>query len=125
MSLCFSLANPLSSAGETIVINCLRSPKAVPMVITTLANRSTMFILSDGLHPRLNYMPIVKLIAQKISSHWKGSSGVSFEVILFVLSMSLLSFAPMFSLGNEKLSHADLILGVLSNCLINSTMLIN
>ena len=65
MYVCFSLANPLSSAEKTIVINRLRPPKAVPMVITTLANCSTMFILSDGLHPKLNYTPEVKLIAQK------------------------------------------------------------
>lgn len=63
------LANPLSSAGETIVINTLGPPKATPIVITTLANCSTMFILSGGLHPRLYYMPIVKPIAQKIGSH--------------------------------------------------------
>ena len=62
------LANPLSSAGETIVINRLGPPKAAPIAITTLANCSTMFILSDGLHPRLDYKPMVKLIAQKIGS---------------------------------------------------------
>ena len=36
-------------------------------VDTTLTNCSTMFILSGGLHLRLDYMPIVELIAQKLA----------------------------------------------------------
>ena len=49
----------LAWRGKTIVINRLRPPKAMLIVITTLANCSIMFILLDRLHPRLNYMSIV------------------------------------------------------------------
>ena len=66
----FSSPSPtlLAWRGKTIVINRLGPSKAVPIVITTLANCSTIFIISDGLHPRLYHKPIVKLIAQKIGS---------------------------------------------------------
>ena len=45
-----------------IVTNRLRPPKVVLIFITTLANGSTIFIHSDVLHPRVDYLPIVKLI---------------------------------------------------------------
>jgi hypothetical protein len=68
------LASPspaaLSSAGEDdSSSNQLGPPKAAPIVITTLADCPNMFILLDVLHLGLAYMPIVKLIAQKIGLH--------------------------------------------------------
>ena len=67
MSACFSLANPLSSVGEDDSSpNQLRSPKAMPMVVTALlAYSSTIFICLDGLHVSLHYPSIVKLNGQK------------------------------------------------------------
>ena len=70
MFACFSLANPLSSVGDDDSYpNQLGPPKVAPIVITTLATSSIGFILSDGLHPRLDCMPIVKLVVQKIGLH--------------------------------------------------------
>ena len=70
-SACFSLANPLSSAGEDdSPPNQLRPSKAMPMVVTALLAYSlTIFSCLDGLHPSLHYPSIVKLNGQKSGSH--------------------------------------------------------
>ena len=66
------LASPsptlLAMRGKMIVINCLKTPMAVPIIITTLANGLTIFIYSDELHSRIIYVPIIKQYGQKFGS---------------------------------------------------------
>ena len=92
------LASPsptlLARWGKMIVINRLRPPKAVLIVITTLANGSIIFIHSDVLHPRLNYLPIFKLIA-KNSAH----TSINFNRIMINLSNHFSSIIIQISLS--------------------------